>query len=51
MEIEVRLLDFQVSRPSLYVRLWVLVCIEGPVVLTRFSFLGCFEAGGWVGWW
>lgn len=25
MEIEVRLLDFQVSRPSLYVWLWVLV--------------------------
>ena len=25
MEIKVRLLDFQVSRPSLYVQLWVLV--------------------------
>lgn len=27
------------------------VCMEGPVVLTLFSFLGCLEAGVWAGCW
>lgn len=54
MEIEVRLLDFQVSCLSFCVRLQVLVSPSAqrePVVPYWFPSLGCFEVGGWVGWW